>query len=294
MDERNISKAKSILSFVWNKFLDYGYFDFSLGGLASEDSIIRFSFMLKLKVIHMVLIILFFADEFQPIKRMSIHGGFKVVFGLLVYLGFRKLLKMPKTGIPIVLLSSFLFAVIPVSFFEIDDFAWGVFVYLCSYVFFTSLHLSMYVHIANRRNYGRNVKSSSQSIRFSEEEFTAICNRGMPVSEILEKANSQLSMGEYDVVLSRCRQVMEKSLRVFYYKKKREFPSDLNEAVNGLTNIGNFSEEEISSLHQVRMKANQAVHVSNQIISGRDAKFAIEQVETLYKKIKSEVGQVIF
>lgn len=318
MDEINISidkikefkdkVANSKLAKIADKILDYTYHDIRVRTWLDIDADPVALFFIGLQAVHMF-VFYYFVEEFFGSQIMRIPGhdviNYTVLFGS--YFVARRLVKKPIIGIPFILLTSTVMSIlVAVDVFGVPDFVWGAVVFTCFFVFLTSLHMSMYVEIPSRRmplenlkreNYKGNRKQGTLGkIDFNEEEFNLICKQGLEVSELIKKAKNQSLNEEYDVVFTRCRQAVEKSLKVLYYYKEKEYPADLNEAINGLNqmDIKKLTEEELTNLHQLRIKANKAVHNSNKGFAEWEAKFAIEQAELLCEKVKSEVGQAIF
>lgn len=309
-DSFDIDSIKNLNNRILNSkliktILKFTYFDFRVVALAEEDNniITGFLFLLSagLQLVHMFLFYYYIAEMFiiDSILGIPIHGLFQYIMFFGSYFVVRKAIRKAAIGVPVALVSSALFAYAEtVEIFEPVDLVWSIVAHSVVFVFLTSLHMSIYVDIPGYRKdlFAKNNKEYLEKIEFVQEEFVEICNKGASVESLLEKATTQFKEGECDLVLTRCRQSIEKSLKILYYKNQKKYPEDLYSAINGLKHLGinEINEDKISNLHQLRMKANDAVHNSNTKFSEWECVFAIEEAEVLYKIVKSKVGEINF
>lgn len=296
-------------------FFGYTYFDFRIRNFLAHDFDIGVLVFAGIQLFHMIVYYAYVTDKVGGlVGKLAGHSFVEYTIYVGTYIVARRMMRHPIIGLPVVFITSAMTALVVVEeLLDPPDVIWFFVALIPIFVFLTSLHMSMYVDVYGPRPTYREmvgvIKGERKTSRrvgvqganraetnFNEEGFKAICSAGVGVEELIEKAKEQVAQGEQDIVFTRCRQAVEKSLKVLYYYKKREYPGDLNEAINGVNTMVHkgLTEEELQNIHQFRKKANKAIHNSSQDFAEWEILFAIEQTEKMYERVKEEIGGEVF
>lgn len=174
------------------------------------------------------------------------------------------------------------------------DWLFGLLSFPVLFIFIFSIYISMYVDLdgqkALRPKREKAVVSQASSQEFTVEGMRALCNEGLTANILLARAEEQYHSGNYDIVLTRCRQVLEKALKVLYYSQSTPYPSDLCQAINDLQTIVYIEDEQITKLHWVRKTANKAVHNSHGDFQANEAEFALLQANWITEFTRNKLN----